>query len=141
MSESESWLQNSHVSKKHDMSSLGYKRAAILRWDPFKQQWHEETWSYAHNYKYLFRAISRQINIYREIVVIKNDKLSNLWEDWIKQPITKKDKERLERAKKMQFSEFTDYFLSLFETNAAIKELDYIMRDIYRKEEAHTKMI
>lgn len=112
-------------------------KAVVLIWDAVNEKWDEETWAYPH-YTYLFRQLARKHRLEKRICVLKNTRLLNLWNEWVKKPMTATDRRRLEKAKRMQFSDFTERFISLFRTDEAFARLDGIMRDIYLKEEART---
>lgn len=112
-------------------------KAVVLIWDAVNEKWDEETWAYPH-YTYLFRQLARKHRLEKRICVLKNTRLLNLWNEWVKKPMTATDRRRLEKAKRMQFADFTERFISLFRTDEAFARLDGIMRDIYLKEEART---
>lgn len=114
--------------------SLGRKMATILIWDSDNQKWIEERWHYNKNKEILFRKVSRLSSIENRPYIIKSDKLRNLWEEWIKLPMTKKDIRRLKQAREMKFEDFSEYYIKLFETHAAFVAISKIIREVYLAE-------
>lgn len=111
------------------------KSAVMLVWNARDQKWEEETVFYE-NCEKLFRHLARTNRLEKRIIVPKNTRLIHLWEEWVKRPMTAADRKRLEKAKKMPFSCFTEGYIRTYETDAALEKLDEIMRHTYLREEA-----
>lgn len=112
------------------------KSASILTWDAAEGEWVESRWTYYSPCSVLFRRLSRAHWIEKRIHVIKYTKLRILWENWVTRPMTSKDRKRLKVAERMPFRKFTEHFLSMFETDAAIERVSEIMRETFIREES-----
>lgn len=116
------------------------KSCTLLKFNPYERKWEEKVWRYT-SWPHLFRKMSFHINMRKETYIPKDGRLRNMWDEWVMQPMTDKDRERLKRAENMSFCEFTMAFIWRFETDEAIKRLDTIMYHAYLKEEARADMI